>query len=183
MRLPLLLAATGILLARYVQLTSWAGDAVLYFFLLPIAVLLLQRKKLSSFGLGIGKWKLGIPVAIAGSAASILAVWAATALSPSLQSFYGAQELTPRLVIETIAYMFAWEFLLRGYLLHSGTPRRANAAQSILFFLAHYGKPIVELASTAFTGPLFGYISLKTKSIYPMVAIHTTIYLAVVYFT
>ncbi len=184
--LPIAVAAMAIVLARR-GFTSWSGDALLFFLLLPVLVLLVSRKKVLDFGLRIGDWKKGALAAFVGIALSVLVVWVAASLAPGVRSYYGSKVMSPRLVLDVFLYMFAWEFLLRGFLLVALQRRlgfmRANLVQTFVFFLAHITKPALEFYSTAFTGVLFGYVSDKTRSIYSMVAIHTAIYLSVVQFT
>jgi membrane protease YdiL (CAAX protease family) len=184
--LPIGVSIAGILLARQF-FVSWATDALIFFFLVPVGVLLITRKSVLDHGLRVGDRKLGLLAAGIGIVASIVVVGVAASLSPGVQSYYGNRDLTPRLVLQVATYMFAWEFLLRGYVLCALQKRvgfmRANIIQSVIFFLAHAAKPPLEFYSTAFTGPIFGYISEKTRSIYSMVAIHTAIYLSVIYFT
>jgi membrane protease YdiL (CAAX protease family) len=184
--LPIGVSIAGILLARQF-FVSWATDALIFFFLVPVGVLLITRKNVLDHGLRVGDRKLGLLAAGIGVVASIVVVGVASSLSPGVQSYYGNRDFTPRLVLQVATYMFAWEFLLRGYVLCALQKRigfmRANIIQSVIFFLAHAAKPPLEFYSTAFTGPVFGYISERTRSIYSMVAIHTAIYLSVIYFT
>jgi len=184
--LPIAVSAAAILLARR-GFTSWSGDALLFFLLLPVIVILVTRKKVVDFGLRVGDWKKGTIAAVIGILLSILVVGVAASISPGVRSYYGSKTMSPKLVLDVFLYMFAWEFLLRGYLLLALQRRlgfkRANVLQTVVFFLAHTSKPALEFYSTAFTGVLFGYVSDKTRSIYSMVAIHTAIYLSVVYFT
>ena len=184
--LPIGISVAGVLLARQFFI-SWHGDAFVFFFLVPVAVLLVSRKNVLDYGLRPGNKKLGLLAAVVGALLSVVVVGVASSLSPGVQSFYGNREMTPQLVFAAATYMFAWEFLLRGYLLCTLQRRfgfmRANIIQSIVFFLAHASKPPLEFYSTAFTGPVFGYISERTKSVYSMAFIHTVIYLSVIYFT
>lgn len=57
--------------------------------------------------------------------------------------------------------MIGREFLFRGFLLFGLSKNinffTANIIQTFLFFLAHSGKPQIEVASTILTGFMFEY--------------------------
>ena len=186
--LPIVVASVGVVFARLPgSFVSWAIDALMFFLMPSVLVLLVTKSDLRKHGLGLGNKTLGLIAAVVGGALSVLVVAGGAALSPGVQSYYGGRIIDLDLVVSVATYMFAWEFLLRGYVLTVLEPKigfhRANIIQSVIFFFAHSAKPPLEFYSTAFTGPLFGYISHRTKSVYSMVFIHTVIYLSVVYFT
>jgi membrane protease YdiL (CAAX protease family) len=186
--LPIVVASTGVVFARLPGIFfSWAIDAMLFFFLPSILVLVVTRSDLRKHGLGLGNKTLGVIAAVVGMALSVVVVGVGASLSPGVQTYYGNRTINLDLVVSVATYMFAWEFLLRGYVLTVLEPKigihKANAVQSVIFFFAHSAKPPLEFYSTAITGPLFGYISHRTQSVYSMVLIHTVIYLSVVYFT
>lgn len=185
---PITIAIVGVSVSRMPGVFySWAIDAVLLFLLPALLVLIVTRSDLRKHGLGLGNKTLGAIAAVVGAALSIGIVAFGAAISPGVQSYYGNRTMSLDLVVSVAVYMFAWEYLLRGYLLTVLEPKigfhKANIVQSVIFFFAHSAKPPLEFYSTAITGPLFGYISHKTRSVYSMVFIHTVIYLSVVYFT
>lgn len=185
--LPILVSSAAIVITKHYTLVGRTTDAVLLFLVVPVLLLLAQRRSPAAHGLRPGNVRIGAAAAAVGIIASIVVVGVGSELSSDVRGYYGSKELTPGLVFETAVFMFAWEFLLRGYVLYALKPRlgphRANAVQTIIFFLAHYSKPFIEFISTAGTGLLFGYITLRSRSVFPMAAIHTAIFLSVVYFT
>ena len=185
--LPIAVSCVAVVITTHYTLLGRTTDAVLLFLVVPVLLLLAQRRSPAAHGLRPGDVRVGAAAAAVGIIASIAVVGVGSRLSSDVQRFYGPEELTPGLVFKTAAYMLSWEFLLRGYLLYALKPRlgphRANAVQTIIFFLAHYLNPFIEFISTAATGLLFGYITLRSRSVFPMAAIHTAIFLSVVYFT
>jgi len=185
---PITIAIVGVTLSRIPGVFySWAIDAVLFFLLPSLLALIVTRSDLRKHGLGLGNKTLGVIAAVVGAGLSVGIVAFGAAISPGVQTYYGNRTMSLDLVVSVAVYMFAWEYLLRGYLLTVLEPKigfhKANIVQSVIFFFAHSGKPPLEFYSTAITGPLFGYVSQKTRSVYSMVFIHTVIYLSVVYFT
>lgn len=86
--------------------------------------------------------------------------------------------------ISYLLYYIGWEYLFRGLLLNSAEPK-CGAMGAILITtlisslihtsIAGFGKPMVETLSAIPAGLIFGYIAIKTKSIYPTLIIHTLI--------
>ncbi len=78
-------------------------------------------------------------------------------------------------------YYVGWEYLFRGLLLFSAN-QKCGALGSILLTtlisaLIHtsiggFGKPMIETLSAIPAGLIFGYMALKTKSIYPSLVAH-----------
>lgn len=181
--LPVMLTAVGVLLTRQVDFISRGVEGLLFLFVPPVVALLLFRLNPLDYGLRIGRWKHGIAYGVVGVLITIVVVRLAMGLFPSLTDYYGSRDLTPRLIADTFLYMFAWEFIIRGYLFNSLEKEfslgEANAGQTAVFAISHFGKPMVELLSTPFTGLVFGLVAHRTRSIHSMVVIHTVIQLAV----
>lgn len=71
---------------------------------------------------------------------------------------------------ETVAYLFAWVFLFRGFLLFGLKERMKEVTilvQMIPFALLHFGKPEIETVSTVVTGIYFGYVAYRSNSFWP----------------
>ena len=54
-----------------------------------------------------------------------------------------------------------------------GDPWTAIWVQAIPFFLLHYDKPSVELALSLVGGAVSGWFTLRARSIYPLIILHT----------
>jgi membrane protease YdiL (CAAX protease family) len=141
-----------------------------------------MRRPVREFGLGVGlprRWLVDTGISFA--VLLPLIAWAASL--PSFRHSYPyfavmrvsagwfAAGLTVRL-----AYMFAWEFLFRGLILF-GFERRAGpaagiAASTLPFVLMHFGKPGIEVYSSAAAGVVLGIIALRGRSFLPCWLLH-----------
>lgn len=133
-------------------------------------------------GLGPGRVRpglawiaVGVPLAIVAGrlAAADPAMGAVYPLEPGLRP-----EAAPFLAHMggQLAYYVGWELLFRGVLL-SGLRGRygfagANAIQTALSVVAHFGRPLPETVAAIPAGLAFGGIARQTGSIWPVVVIH-----------
>jgi membrane protease YdiL (CAAX protease family) len=101
----------------------------------------------------------------------------------------GAVSLAPAaFAVHAILYLLyytGFEFHYRGFLLlglreHLGAAP-ANLLQAGLATLVHLGKPHVELVAVIPASLLFGWIALRTRSIWYAVAIHWVVGVALDY--
>ena len=148
------------------------------------------KQKLSGFGLQKGNISLGLK--IVGVATLIIPL---IALSTTLDA--GMIATYPPVSFEVcswwqivlyfasyFAYYVGWEYLFRGVLLF-GTNQKLGALGSILLTtmisalihtsIAGFGKPMIETLSAIPAGLIFGYVALKTKSIYYGLYMHALI--------
>jgi len=163
-------------------------DVVIFYLIIPFAIAqYIIGKQPISVGFTWGRWKIGLFFSIIGSIITILIVYFFSRFSRSVYDYYSNTNLSIVLIIETIVYMFCWEFFLRGFLLFGLFEDfgfiKANLVQTLIFFITHWGKPNIEFYSTLLTGFIFGYIALKSRSFWPIIVIHIVIYISIVYFT
>ncbi len=160
-------------------------DALLFYLALPVLIIVLLKNRLRDHGIALGDWKQGVLWTSAMVVLSIAATWFSVEKIPGIRQYYYGEVFGPALIVNTLAYMAAWEFFFRGFLLF-GLKKFgftiANIIQTVIFFLMHIGKPAPELYSTILTGLLFGYLTLRCRSVLPMIIIHSSILLSVVYF-
>lgn len=180
-------SAALLIIDRAFTLTTMVVDSLLLFFIVPMAVILVFfTDSPRDYGLGPGKVKTGLVLAAGGVFLSFLTTYLSVKYSSQIQKHYGQAVVTAPAVIKVFLYMTGWEFMFRGYLLFGlkerWGPWRANIVQTILFTLMHIGKPPLETVSCLVSGPLFGYVSLKSESFWPMVIIHSFIMISAVYF-
>jgi len=74
-------------------------------------------------------------------------------------------------------WMFTTEFFFRGFLLFSFERTFGRAAillQAIPYVLVHIDKPSLELPYSFFAGLVFGYVALRTRSVFPGFFAHWT---------
>ena len=141
----------------------------------------LVRQRVPALGLTIGDWKAGRWLLLLGAPFALLAGFLG-ADSPALSAEYPLGPVTRDLgsflphALGYLVYYVGFEFFFRGFLLLGLEKRlgahRANLLQSVLAVIIHAGKPISEVAA-AFPGSLvFGWLTLRTRSIWYSVALH-----------
>jgi membrane protease YdiL (CAAX protease family) len=148
-------------------------------------------RSVADLGLGLGDWRRGLPLLALGVVVG-LAIGYQSATSSDLAAVYplGAATLAPAaFTVHVLAYLLyyaGFEFHFRGFLLlglrdHLGAGP-ANLLQAGLATLVHLGKPHVELAAVIPASLLFGWVALRTRSIWYAVAIHWVVGVALDYF-
>jgi membrane protease YdiL (CAAX protease family) len=139
-------------------------------------------------GLGAGEVRRGVAWLAIGVPVALLAGWAA-AVSPAARAVY---PLDPHLTsapgpfavhaLGQLVYSVAWELLFRGVLLVGlSRPlgfRAANAIQTALSVIAHFGRPFAETLAAIPAGLACGGIARTTRSIWYVVLIHWVVGLA-----
>ena len=154
---------------------EWVS-ALVYYAIIPIlSIILLLRRNPLDFGLRLGNWRLwGIHLAVVVILG--LPILYAASRMPSVAEYYTQEEF--RLVsysLEIVAYLFAWEFILRGFLLFGLKEKLGEASilvQMVPFVLLHFGKPEIEMVSTIIMGIYFGYVAYRSNSCWPAVLMH-----------
>jgi membrane protease YdiL (CAAX protease family) len=138
--------------------------------------------RLADLGLGLGRWRvglawlaLGIPLAlVAGNIGSVNPAMRFvypldTSVRPELSAFI------PYALVQFL-YFGAWEVLFRGVLLFGLKERigagPANALQTALSVIAHFGRPFTETFSGIPAGLVLGGVSLHARSMWYVAIIH-----------
>jgi uncharacterized protein len=139
-------------------------------FLVPVTIILLVwRENPRRYGIGLGNWRLGIPIVIAGVAIMTVVIWFA-GQQPDFRAYYtSSYDDRPmwRLIVDTGVDLFAWEFFFRGWLLWGWGRKYGTDAiwlQVIPFALMHMWKPEIEQLSTVIGGAFFGILAWRTRS-------------------
>jgi membrane protease YdiL (CAAX protease family) len=164
--------------------------------LLGVAPILLARKvgglSPARLGLGLGRWREGLVwLAVGVVLAAVSGRFAAG--SPAMRAVY---PLAPHLVrtaggfvphaLRSFLYYGAWELFFRGFVLFGLRGRLgdgpANAIQTALSVLAHFGRPLPETLSALPAGLLFGWIDLRVRSVWYIAVVHWTAGVAVDWF-
>jgi len=154
---------------------EWVS-AFVYYAITPIlSIMLLLRRNPLDFGLRLGNWRLwGIHLAVV-IILGLPILYAASRM-PSVAHYYTQAELPlVRYSLETAAYLFSWEFILRGFLLFGLKEKLGEASilvQMVPFVLLHIGKPEIEMVSTIIMGIYFGYVAYRSNSCWPAVIMH-----------
>jgi membrane protease YdiL (CAAX protease family) len=143
------------------------------------------KKDLAEFGFQLGDARYGFRfVAIV----LPFLLWAAYAGSAgtAIQTEYPLAKSTMRnlplfLTVEAfyLIYYLAWEFLFRGFMLF-GLEEQYGATTAILVqmipsAIVHIGKPAGESFAAVFAGLIFGYLALRTRSIFYPFLLHAIV--------
>lgn len=160
--------------ARYQAL-----ERLVLFGVVPLLVVVLAfRDRPGRYGLALGRWRVGLPLAVAGTAVvAPVVLWLAS--RPEFAAYYGPSRASPAEVLATnLLDLPATEFLLRGFfmftLLRAVGPIAVVLA-TVPFAFSHLGKPEIELLSTFFGGVAYGWLDWRTGSIWWSAAAHVTL--------
>jgi membrane protease YdiL (CAAX protease family) len=159
---------------------------LIYYLLVPLAAgWLLFRDKPWDYGIRVGRWKSAIILTVVCLAAMALILYKVGKM-PEFRSYYHRHAIDwPELLLSYALYMFAWEFLFRGYMLfglEKSIGKSAIFVQAIPFVLLHLGKPFLETLACIPGGFGFGYVAYRTRSFLPCFIIHLGVYVMMVFF-
>jgi membrane protease YdiL (CAAX protease family) len=137
------------------------------------------KKPLRDFGLQRGDVRAGLRWLMIGTPVALLAALVGS-MDPAMRAEYPLAKSTVHhvelfLIVEGfyLVYYLAWEFFFRGFMLF-GLEKPygmvlAILVQTIPSAIVHIGKPFSESFSAIFAGLAFGYVAMRTRSIfYPM---------------
>ncbi|GBE55894.1 MAG TPA: CPBP family intramembrane metalloprotease [Euryarchaeota archaeon] len=169
------------------NLWQWIGVQTILFTLIPLLAIGRFNIKPGDFGLAQGDLRFGLKTAFM-LIAIALPLMAYGASQPAFKAYYPiwAPARTSALnfiflELAVLLMMFNTEFYFRGLLLfsldRSLSKQRmgrwiAVLADSSIYMLAHLGKPGLEVQYSFFVGIVFGWLALKSKSIFPSLAAH-----------
>jgi membrane protease YdiL (CAAX protease family) len=183
-----LLAVVGIstlvLVLRYyhpLNIDFPRATELIYYLLIPLAAgFLFFRDKPWDYGIRIGRWKSAIILTVVCLAAMALILYEVGKM-PEFRSYYHKDAINwSELLLDAALYMFAWEFLFRGYMLfglEKSIGKGAIFVQAIPFVLLHFGKPFLETLACIPGGFILGYVAYRTRSFLPCFIIHLGAYL------
>ena len=141
------------------------------FLLVPLAIVLLAfRDDPRRYGLGLGDWRWGIGLLVAGLLVMTPIILGLSQL-PSFRLYYGAggaPEPFGTALANNLVELVSAEFLLRGFLMFALWRRIGPLALVVTlvpFVLTHVGKPGIELWSTFIGGSIFAWLDWRTGSI------------------
>jgi len=158
---------------------------MIYYAILPfLTILIILRKNPLDYGFRIGNYKLwgfyvaitvviGIPVSYISSHFS------------SVSHYYTRCFDNYNFLTQIIPFLFAWEYLLRGFLLFGLMKKFKEASiliQMVPFVLLHFGKPEIETLFCIPMGLWLGFVAYRGKSFWPAFIIHVFINITLKYF-
>jgi len=155
------------------EILYWLVSDSVTCFLIPVLMLIIIGEKISCYGLNFSKAGKGFRYIITAFICIVPLLWIISA-QDSFINYYpsiseGRENFSVFLVYQLglIIYLFAWEFLWRGYLLF-GLEKKFGFysifIQLIPFVVLHNGKPVLETVSAIAGGVLLGFIALRTRS-------------------
>lgn len=161
----------------------WFLSSLITLLLLPMLVVKFGVKgRLRDYGCRLSKGKLGWGFALGGWLLMIPVLLLVVHLFPAFQAKYPLNKLAAAswktlLLYELAygAYLFAWEFFFRGFMLFGLEKRFGNYSiliQTIPFAVMHYSKPFPEAAGSIVAGLLLGAVAFETRSFIYGAAIH-----------
>ncbi len=162
------------------SILPWIAEDALLFILAPLFSIVAFKRKLSEFGLkleprialryAIIMLAMGSPFMLYGATLeefrAYYPIW-----KPAEASFDNLLFLWSALLVS----MFATEFFFRGFLLFDLERHFGWAAiplHAVPYALAHIGKPWLEVPYSFLAGLVFGYVALRTRSIFPSYVAH-----------
>lgn len=157
------------------------GDFFTLFILGALIIKLILKENLFDYGLIIGDYKTGIFYSGLFLSIMIIIIWFVSAQNgfaekyPHLQSAKSDWSIFLIFELGMLIYMFAWEFVWRGFMLFGLEPKfgfYSVIIQMIPFVILHNGKPFLETFGAIWGGIALGVLALKTRSIYYCVITH-----------
>jgi membrane protease YdiL (CAAX protease family) len=153
---------------------------------LPVmAAVALTGRRPAALGLGVGDWRRGLRWLAFGVPLAVLAGWIAARGAPMRAVYPLDAGITPDLrsfgpyALLQLLYYGAWEVLFRGVLLFGLADqlgaRAANMSQTALSVTAHFGRAIGETFAALPAGFVFGWVTLRIRSIWYIALIHWTV--------
>ena len=155
------------------EICYWLITDSLIFIIIPLIILLFLRKNIFEYGFKLQNFRKGIILTILTSLLIIPFVWVISSSEDFIQYYptvSGSDENFNILLIYLtglIIYVFAWEFLWRGYLQFSLEKKfgvYAILIQVIPFVLMHNGKPVAETFSAIAGGIFLGYLAYRSRT-------------------
>ena len=170
------LATLFLTLNEYYPILHYWLSALIYYAALPIlSIIVLLRRNPLDFGLRLGNWRIWLFHVVVSLLIWLPILFIASRFS-SLEDFYTIPQFDSlKYILEITAYMFAWEFIFRGFLLFGLMDKLGEASiliQMIPFVLLHFGKPGMETIGTILMGIYFGYVVYRGDSYWPAFIIH-----------
>lgn len=157
------------------------SDFFTLFILCAIIIKFILKERLCDYGLQAGDYRAGIKISVLFLLFMLPVVWIVSSTESFVQKYphlHNARDSWSLFFIYEsgmLIYMFAWEFIWRGFMLFGLKERFGYYAvliQMIPFVILHNGKPELETFGAIAGGIALGILALRTKSFYYCVAVH-----------
>jgi len=155
-----------------------------FFTLLVLPVLIIKfviRGKISDFGMKAGDWQVGLKLALIFFLVMLPIIWIFSSSTDFVSKY--PHLLSARTAWSTfyiyetgmLIYLFAWEFIWRGFMLFGLEEKFGYYAvliQMIPFVILHNGKPMPETFGAILGGIALGILAFRTRSFLYGVIVH-----------
>jgi len=168
----------------YSYLYWFLGDSISLFILPVFVIIIFIKEKPKNYGLQFGDYKSGLKISFYFIIIMVIIIWFASS-SASFQSTYPLLQRTKEswglfLVFEAglLIYIFAWEFIWRGFMLFGLEEKfgfYAVLIQMIPFVILHNGKPPIETFGAIIGGIALGILAFRTRSFLYCVIVHMSV--------
>ena len=162
----------------------YLGDFIVYFIVPFLIIKLFFKEKIRDYGIAIGDINAGVRISVIFILIMLPFIWFLT----SQQSFsltypllYQARDSWNIFFIYELGlvfYLFAWEFIWRGFMLFGLKEKfgyYAVVIQMLPFVILHDGKPPLETFGAIAGGLALGILAYRSRSIYYCVITHSII--------
>jgi len=170
---------------NYFEFAYWfVGDFISLFVLPSLVIKFIFKEKIKHYGISIGDYNAGLKLTVLFIAVMIPIIWFVssepvfTATYPLLINARDSWSIFSLYECGLFFYLFAWEFLWRGFMLFGLKEKFGYYAviiQMIPFVILHDGKAPVEVFGAIIGGIALGILAYRTKSIYYCVITHAGI--------
>jgi membrane protease YdiL (CAAX protease family) len=159
----------------YEYLYWFIGDFFTLFILPVLIIKLILREKLKDYGLRPGDSKIGIKISLLFIIVMIPLIWIFSTFPDFLRTYPQLAQVRENwntffiFEIGLFFYVFAWEFIWRGFMLFGLKEKFGYYAifiQMIPFLILHNGKPPVETFGAIIAGLALGILAWRTGSVY-----------------
>jgi membrane protease YdiL (CAAX protease family) len=163
---------------------GWYLASVVLFLIVPLVVLAVLREPLAEYGLGPGRWRLGL--AVSGALAAVMVPVAfAAARFPAFAGNYplaagatASWRLFAAYEVAYALYFVAWEAIFRSFLLFGLYRRIGLPAVYVLampFAILHQAKPEAEAFGSIVAAVALGHLALRTRSFWWGAILHAAV--------
>lgn len=169
----------------------YVGDFITLFIIPAFIVKIIFKEKLLDYGVKAGDFYTGIKLTIMFLAVMIPLIWLATSqlvfslTYPLLDRARDSWKIFILYESGLLFYLFAWEFIWRGFMLFGLKEKFGYYAviiQMIPFLILHNGKPPLETFGAILGGIALGILAYRTQSIYYCIVTHTGIMFCIDFF-
>lgn len=157
------------------------SDFFTLFVISAVIIKFILKEKITDYGITVGDYRTGLKISLIFLLIMIPPIWFVSATESFVQKYphlHTTRESWNIFFVYEfgmLIYMFAWEFIWRGFMLFGLREKFGYYAvlmQMIPFVILHNGKPELETFGSILGGMALGILALRTKSIYYCVAVH-----------